>query len=178
VWTAEGICTADAAGFGALRETEGRQPRPVQVFVSATGALPEHAAVFQTPPLRIVIATTVNGAYEAVKRLGEHANVDVLECGEEHVDFQRLYDVLWTTYAVRSLLCEGGPRLYGSLLRAGAVDEEFLTLSPVVIGNVAGAEERPGLVEGAAFAPDDAPVSTLVSARKAGDYLFLRSRYR
>jgi hypothetical protein len=33
------------------------------------------------------------------------------------------------------------------------------------------------LVEGAAFAPGAAPSSTLISLRRGGDYLYLRSRY-
>jgi len=78
------------------------------------------------------------------------------------------------------LLCEGGPRAYGSLLRAGQIDDEFLTLSPIVIGNhPAGAgRHRPSLIEGVAFAPGETPVQRLLSVRRAGDLLFLRSRYR
>jgi len=79
-------------------------------------------------------------------------------------------------YGVRTLLCEGGPRVYGSLLGAGLVDDEFLTLSPGVIGSEPG-KRRPGLVEGRAFTPQNAPRSALVSLRRAGDHLFLRSRY-
>jgi riboflavin biosynthesis pyrimidine reductase len=178
VWTAESIFPDDAVGFSALRQAEGRQPYPVQVFVSASGAIPAHAAVLKDPTLRIVIATTAGGARTALSHLGERENVDVLACGEDQVDFRRLLHDLWSRYQVKSLLCEGGPRLYGSMLRAGAIDEECVTLSPIIIGNVSGFQERPGLVEGTAFSPDDAPTSTLLSVRKAGDYLFLRSRYR
>ena len=35
---------------------------------------------------------------------------------------------------VRSLLCEGGPRLHGSLQAAGLVDELFLTIAPKLAG--------------------------------------------
>ena len=37
-------------------------------------------------------------------------------------------------YGVRSLLCEGGPTLFGSLLGEGLVDELFLTLAPKLAG--------------------------------------------
>ena len=56
------------------------------------------------------------------------------------------------------------------------MQHEFLTLSPLVIG-ADQQNERPSLVEGAAFAPGTAPSSTLISLRRGGDYLFLRSRY-
>jgi riboflavin biosynthesis pyrimidine reductase len=45
---------------------------------------------------------------------------------------------------VRALLCEGGPRLHGSLQAAGLVDELFLTIAPKLAG--AGA---PTILEGA-----------------------------
>jgi riboflavin biosynthesis pyrimidine reductase len=44
---------------------------------------------------------------------------------------------------VTALLCEGGPRLFGSLQTLGLVDELFLTISPKLAGGVA-----PRIVEG------------------------------
>ncbi len=58
----------------------------------------------------------------------------------------------------------------------GQVDE-FLTLSPIVIGNPRGGSARPGLVEGVAFDPIAPPTSRLIGVRKADNYIFLRSRY-
>jgi 5-amino-6-(5-phosphoribosylamino)uracil reductase len=98
--------------------------------------------------------------------------------GAEPTDLRLLTHTLYRDYGVRSLLCEGGPRLYGSMLVAGEVNDEFLTISPIAVGNPAGGTPRPGLVEGVAFDPATVPRSTLVSVRRAGDYLFLRSRYR
>ena len=37
---------------------------------------------------------------------------------------------------------------------------------------------RPGLIEGVGFLPSNAPRSRLLQVRRAGDYLFLHSRYR
>lgn len=44
---------------------------------------------------------------------------------------------------VRALLCEGGPRLHGSLRAAGLVDELFLTIAPKLSGG-----DAPRIVEG------------------------------
>ena len=41
-------------------------------------------------------------------------------------------------FGVRSLLCEGGPTLFGSLLGEGLVDELFLTLAPKLAGGRGG----------------------------------------
>lgn len=44
---------------------------------------------------------------------------------------------------VRAVLCEGGPRLHGSLQAAGLVDELFLTIAPKLSGG-----EAPRILEG------------------------------
>ena len=44
------------------------------------------------------------------------------------------------------ILCEGGPRLFGELLTADAVDELCLSLSPLLVGGEAGRIAR-GTVE-------------------------------
>lgn len=175
LWTSAFICPTDAPAFAALRETEGRAPSPVQVFLSLTGDLEPNAAVFQQEGLHIVVATTTAGAERAAGLRGA-GRLEVLPLGGAACDLKRLMATLYADYGVRTLLCEGGPRVYGSLLGAGLVDDEFLTLSPVVIGAEPG-KLRPGLVEGCAFTPENAPRPTLLSLRRAGDHLFLRSRY-
>ena len=37
-------------------------------------------------------------------------------------------------HQIRSLLCEGGPMLFNSLLQQSLVDELFLTISPTLTG--------------------------------------------
>ena len=64
------------------------------------------------------------------------------------------------------------------MLRAHLACDEFVTLSPLVLGDDLATEpRRPSLVEGARFQPGAAPRSRLLSVRRAGDHLFLRSRY-
>jgi 5-amino-6-(5-phosphoribosylamino)uracil reductase len=178
--TPDYIFPGDAAAFAALRSAEGRQPIPLHVFLSLEGDLPVEATVFARPEIPILIATTTRGVATARAALGERANVTVRDFGVASVDPARLLAALRREYGVGSLLCEGGPRAYGSLLAAGQVDDEFLTLSPIVIGNhpPGTGRPRPSLVEGIAFAPGRAPVQRLLNVRRAGDYLFLRSRYR
>jgi riboflavin biosynthesis pyrimidine reductase len=84
---------------------------------------------------------------------------------------------LRTTFGVRSLLSEGGARIYGALIAARLIDETFLTISPIVIGSPPGRPPRPSLVEGVGFGPDDPPRLRLLSLRRAGDYLFQRSAF-
>ena len=122
-----------------------------------------------------LIATTSAGA-RWLRTHTDGVGFEILELGEAEVDMGRLVETLAERFGVQTLLCEGGPRVYGSFLRSRLGFDEFLTLSPLVIGADEG-HERPSLVEGAAFAPGGAPSSNLISLRRGGDYLYLRSRY-
>jgi riboflavin biosynthesis pyrimidine reductase len=72
------------------------------------------------------------------------------------------------------LLTAGGPHLMGQLIDSGLMEEVFLTISPVVAGR--GMEKRLGMVEGVELLPKLGVWSTLLSARRHGDYMFLRYR--
>lgn len=173
LWTPEFVCPDDAEAFAGLRRAEGRRPHPLQVVLSAEGAIPRDAAVLRERELETVVATTAAGA----RSLRDVAVIQVLELGEDAVDLRRLVETLGERYGARTLLCEGGPRVYGSLLASGLPFDEFLTLSPLVLGESAEGPARPSLVEGVGFAPGEAPSSRLLSVRRAGSHLYLRSRY-
>jgi len=70
------------------------------------------------------------------------------------------------------VLTEGGPHLMAQLVEAKLLDEMFLTVSPVLAGR--NHEERMGMVEGIELLPHEGVWSRLLSARRHGDYLFLR----
>jgi riboflavin biosynthesis pyrimidine reductase len=178
--TPDYIFPVDAAAFAALRAAEGRPAVPLHVLLSLEGDLPAEATVFARSEIPVLIATTTRGVATARAVLGDRANVVVRDFGDERVEPAALLAVLRQEYGVRSLLCEGGPRTYGSLLAAGQVDDEFLTLSPIIIGQhpPGTGRPRPSLVEGIAFAPSQAPTQRLLTVRRAGDHLFLRSRYQ
>jgi riboflavin biosynthesis pyrimidine reductase len=85
--------------------------------------------------------------------------------------------LLRSGFGVRTLLCEGGPRLSWELLAAGLLDELFITLGPkLVSGNLAGATTRPSLPMLSGAELDPPPKLELISVLEAGSYLF--SRYR
>jgi 5-amino-6-(5-phosphoribosylamino)uracil reductase len=177
LWTSEFIAPCDAEAFTALRSELGRSRFPLHVFLSLEGNVNPSAAVFADSAFQVLIATTSAGKERAEALLKDaSAQIEVLDLGADTVDLHRLVRLLHSTYRVKSLLCEGGPRVYGSMLQAGLVDDEFLTLSPVMLGSDDG-PKRPSLVEGVRFAPGKAPRSTLLSLRRVGDHLFMRSRW-
>lgn len=178
LWTCEYIYP-EAQPFLELRAAEGRKPRPLQVFLSLTGDFDPSAAVFCQAGLEVLIATTARGV-KAARSLDCAANVTVLELGGDSVDLRHLGEILTTDFGVNTLLCEGGPRVYGGFIAAQLLDDEFLTLCPTVIGNPGLEGEhkpRPGLIEGTAFRPDIYPKSIPTSLRRAEEHLFLKSRY-
>lgn len=75
---------------------------------------------------------------------------------------------LRSEHGVETLLCEGGPTLFGALLRDKLVDELFLTLASTLVGGTSG----PAVVSGP---PQEAPVSAeLAGALERDGTLFLR----
>jgi riboflavin biosynthesis pyrimidine reductase len=173
----EYMFASDADTFRALRRSEKRNDNALHVILTVRGDLPPHAAVFNQPGLHVLVVTTAQGHGRARELQSLPADVEVLDLGENSVDPRRLIRVLHEEYGASSILCEGGSRVYGSLLAAGRVNEEFLTLCPIVIGSSSDRPARPSLIEGVAFSPGETPRTKLISLRRAGDYLFLHSRY-
>lgn len=174
VWTPAGIYPSDAEAFAALRAAEGRREHPLQVFVSKDGQLPWDAEVFAHAELDVVVATAGPAPEDVPACAARLEFIPLLEGG---VDFLALARTLFERHGARTIVCEGGPRLYGTMLRDGVALDEFVTLSPLVLGDDGEGAHRPSLVEGVRFAPGDTPRSRLLSVRAGGDHLYLRSRY-
>lgn len=161
-----------------------RKPRyPTLVIVSGSGRLDLDRAVFHTPGVRAVIITTIAGK-DALAKAGATKLDSVEICAVDPVGEgttrgslapQAILKLLYTQFAVRLLLHEGGPTLFGEFLAADVVDELFLTLSPQCAGRNA-TTARPGFVEGVEFEPDLAPRFQLVSVKQRTAFLYLRYR--
>ena len=91
-----------------------------------------------------------------------HPSVAVAEVGEEGpIAAAAVLDAIAQVRPSSLVLAEAGPRLMGDFLAERVLDELFLTLAPQVAGRD-GSVERPGLVAGKRFAPDDPRWSSLV----------------
>ncbi|MEU8398335.1 dihydrofolate reductase family protein [Nonomuraea sp. NPDC048892] len=168
-WTPEHIYPAAAADFAALRRRRGRAAGPELAVVTATGNVPTGHPGLEAGAL---VLTTKAGARLLEERLP--ATCTVVTLGEGSV--LRMADVL---RAIRDrghtmVLSEGGPRLFGHLVRDRLVDELFLTLSPVIAGRAD--TSRPGLVTGLELLPSRRESAEQVSVRRGASYLFLRYR--
>jgi 5-amino-6-(5-phosphoribosylamino)uracil reductase len=173
-WTAEFIFPSDSAAFQRLRENEGRSKFPLQVMVTRSGDINPDAAIFSDSSLEVIIATTEKSAAR-INSLNL-SNAKTLVVGESDVDLRALNSTLLSDYSVKTMLCEGGPKFYGSMIVERQIDEEFLTMSPVMVG-ASSNNYRPGLVDGIALEPGNNFGGTLKSVRRAGNMLFLRTRF-
>ncbi|MDP7067176.1 MAG: dihydrofolate reductase family protein [Acidimicrobiales bacterium] len=87
--------------------------------------------MFQRPAQRPIVVTTVDADPVKVEKVSEHA--DLIQCGNTSVDLpQALRDM--AGLGAHRVLSEGGPSLNGALLRAGLIDEVFLSVSPLMGG--------------------------------------------
>ena len=177
VWSHQYIFPDAAETFSALREAERRSHYPLQVLLSIDGNINWDAHLFTEKELHVVIATTRKGAEMIAANRKSAGKLDVISQDNPVVDIGALRDTLHGQFGVNSLLIEGGPRAYGSAIADKVIDEEFLTLSPIVVGSDrANDKHRPGLLEGVAFEPDNPARMVPLSLRRHGAYLFVRSK--
>ena len=95
--------------------------------------------------------------------------------GAERLSGRAILDALGHSRSGQSdvILVEGGPQLMGSLFAEQCLDELFLTLAPQIAGRD-GSVERPGLVAGKSFAPEQPLWGALAGVKRGSSHLFLR----
>jgi riboflavin biosynthesis pyrimidine reductase len=99
--------------------------------------------------------------------------------GGPRIDLSTATQLLRQEHSIRTLLCEGGPTLYGQLLNQRLIDEDFRTISLQVLGESTNRQiERPTSYGGVSYTPETAPWFRLISIHYALPYhAFLRLRY-
>jgi riboflavin biosynthesis pyrimidine reductase len=176
IWTAEYIYPPLTDAYRQLRAALGKPEPPLNVIVTASGALDLTLPVFQSGAVAVLVVTTQEGARRIhAHTLPRHVHVEAVQ--QAGAIGARL--VLQAASALRQsdlILVEGGPRLIGDFFAEHCLDELFLTLAPQVAGRD-GSGERPGLVAGKRFAPEQPLWGTLVSVKRGGSHLFLRYRF-
>jgi riboflavin biosynthesis pyrimidine reductase len=175
IWTPQAVFHEDKHAWEILRAEEERTPVPLLVVLTRSGDVPQHAPALCNADLPVLIATTSAGEQRARAVVGERAWVRYFTTGNR-MDQPAVMQQL-RVEGVQTLLCEGGPQIYASLLRDELIDDAFVTLSPVIVGEDR-EHERPSIVEGAAFPVEQPPQLRLLSVHRYGSYLYLHSRYK
>lgn len=153
------------------------------LIVSGSGEIDLNFRVFQSPDVEPWIVTASAGATnvrERLKKLGREGTIKLVSIGDGSiVDMTKALRVLRAEHGIRTLLCEGGPTLYGEMLKERLVDEEFRTISMQVLGTSTKPDlQRPTAYGNATFSPETAPWFRIVSLHYALPYhAFFRVRY-
>jgi riboflavin biosynthesis pyrimidine reductase len=147
-------------------------------------------AVFDGDIVDASIVTSPAGG-DRLRAQGRHPHLAIITAGEgEHLDLPAAVVKLRRELGIERLLCEGGPTLYGTLARADLIDEKFLTISPIEVGQGVPSEQprlpteprpgapllRPTIFGGPGLTKDKTTHWQWLSCRKAGDHQF--NRYR
>jgi riboflavin-specific deaminase-like protein len=114
------------------REAAGRSPEPLRVIVTNRGNLDLRSGVFREGGAPRVVFSTRRMTEKIQARLAPLADLWLFE--SETVDLSATLQILRGDYRVRTLVCEGGPTLFRSLLEIGAVDELRLTWASAIFG--------------------------------------------
>ena len=155
----------DLAGLPERRERRraaGLAERPLAVLITRSGDIPWDAGLFAAPEQPVVI---YSGAELEPPAVAAPVSVHTLDAPTPAAVLAHLR----AEHGTRVVLCEGGPKLLHSLLDAQLVDELFLTLTPVLVGD----DEQARIVSGGPL--PGAPVEReLRWVLRAGGELFLR----
>ncbi len=113
----------------ARRVARGLAPEPLACVVTRSGDVPTEIPLLQEPEARVLVFSA-----EEVDLARAAAQVEVVRVDPGELTLTTVLRRLRAEHGVRSLLCEGGPTLFGALTREGVVDELFLTIAPKLTG--------------------------------------------
>ncbi|MEO6702941.1 MAG: dihydrofolate reductase family protein [Jatrophihabitantaceae bacterium] len=182
-----GAATAAAEGYRPsnpsarrreLRTAHGLAPAPAIAVMSASLALDLSMPLFTTateaPTLVITgSAAPVSRRNDIIDIAGGPAKLQLVEAPSDRsggVDFATAIESL-RNLGYRRVLCEGGPRLFGAGVAAGAVDELCMSYSPLLAGP---AGDR--IIGGSDWPAELAPRLSLIGLLTEDDALFCRYR--
>jgi riboflavin-specific deaminase-like protein len=144
-----------------------KSPEPIAVIISRSGEIIVDIPLFDEPEARILVFSASHVDLGAPR-----AQVELVRLDPGELTLTTVMRQLRGDHGVRTLLCEGGPTLFGALLREGLVDELFLTIAP----KLAGGGRGPTIATGPELA-DPAAVRIIWLLERSGS-LYLRGALR
>ncbi len=156
----------------AERVQRGKPPYPLRVLASNSGRVDPSLRVFQADFSQVIVFSTTAMPHEFRESLAGKATLHLTDAPK--VDLRAMLRTLRNEYAVARLVCEGGPKLFRSLLEERLVDEINLTLCPLVFGGT----DAPTLTGGPGDFLPTAEECDLERMETAGGECFLRYRIR
>ena len=166
LWTPEFIFPAAAEGYRRLRRLLKRDAAPRLVIVTARGELNPADRALQNGAL---VLTNAQSA-ERLRRVLPGATEVRAVSDADRIDTHEIVNLLHAD-GYSSILTEGGPDLFGQMVKNDQVDQLFLTVSPVLAGQKG--DRSYGLIHGVEFGRTPKKMS-LVSVRRHESHVFLR----
>ena len=160
-----------------------RLGRQKVLILTGSGNIDLTLRVFSSPRVEAWIITAREGQEHLrsqLKRLDREGTMKILSVGEgTRVDLVAAAQRLRQEHGIRTLLCEGGPTVYGEFLKNRLIDEDFRTLSLQVLGkSTKPGIDRPTAYGHLSFIPGTAPWFRLISLHYAlPHHAFFRLRY-
>ncbi|MDQ6776368.1 MAG: dihydrofolate reductase family protein [Actinomycetota bacterium] len=114
------------------RIAHGLAPTPLLCIITRSGVLPADLPLLADPESAVVVYSGTPVEITA------EADVEVVHVDPAELTPLTVLRRLRTDHGVRSVLCEGGPTLFGALVHTQVVDELFLTLAPKLAGGGTG----------------------------------------
>jgi 5-amino-6-(5-phosphoribosylamino)uracil reductase len=115
------------------RLERGQSAEPLACLLTRSGHVPTAIPLFGEPDARIVVfAGKVPGLRQALDDCP--AQIELAELAPDQLTMTTALHRLHADYGVRTLLCEGGPTVFGALLAEGLADELFVTVAPKLTG--------------------------------------------
>jgi riboflavin biosynthesis pyrimidine reductase len=153
------------------------------IVLSGSGNIDATLRVFDSPRVEPWVVTTAEGEKNLRARLkvrGREWTIKTVVVGAgKQVDLAATVHLLSEEHGIRTLLCEGGPTVYGELLKKHLIDEDFRTISFQVLGKSSKPGiERPTAYGNVSYTPESAPWFKLISLHYAlPHHAFFRFRY-
>jgi riboflavin biosynthesis pyrimidine reductase len=142
------------------RRREGLTSQPLAVIVSRSLEIDATVPLLADPASHIVVLTPSAGEIAAAAATVDYVRSATLREG---------LVALRERFGVGPIVCEGGPSLNGALAAESLIDEIFLALAPLLVGDVPGG--RAVVTGGAPPAPERLELRMLL---EASEHLFAR----
>lgn len=151
------------------RREQAKPPQPVHIVCSASGNLDPQMRFFSQPFPRWLLTTTKGSHTWHQKNLNGFERILIAdEDKDTSINWVQAYEQL-TYLGLERLAILGGGKLVASLLKAGLIDEFWLTLCPFIFGG----NNAPTPVEGIGL---DAQKLELLSVERIDQEIFLHYR--
>jgi riboflavin biosynthesis pyrimidine reductase len=153
------------------------------IVLTGSGNIDVTLRVFDSPRVEPWILTSAEGEKNLrlqLKGSGREETIKIVSVGAgKRVDLATATQLLCQEHGIRTLLCEGGPTLYGELLKKHLIDEDFRTISLQILGkSTKPGIDRPTTYGDVSYTPESAPWFRLISIHYAvPHHAFFRLRY-